>query len=73
MRTAAVVREPSAPFLVETLELSDPRPDEVGVRIVAAGMCQTDLHGRDGRAACADIDQHVRRDQPGRFRRPCCA
>src|SRR5262245_9453802 len=46
--TAAVVRERSAPFVIETLELSDPRPDEVRVRIVAAGMCHTDLHGRDG-------------------------
>ena len=23
-------------------------PDEVIVRVVASGMCQTDLHGRDG-------------------------
>jgi aryl-alcohol dehydrogenase len=46
--TAAVVRERSAPFVIETLELSDPRPEEVRVRIVAAGMCHTDLHGRDG-------------------------
>jgi len=46
--TAAVVRERSAPFVIETLELSHPRPEEVRVRIVAAGMCHTDLHGRDG-------------------------
>ena len=45
---AAVVRERSAPFVIETLELTDPRPDEVRVRIVATGMCHTDLHGRDG-------------------------
>jgi aryl-alcohol dehydrogenase len=46
--TAAVVRERSAPFALEKLELCDPRPDEVIVRVVASGMCQTDLHGRDG-------------------------
>src|SRR6201987_666562 len=46
--TAAVVPERSAPFALEKLELCDPRPDEVIVRVVASGMCQTDLHGRDG-------------------------
>src|SRR3974390_502970 len=46
--TAAVVRERSAPFALEKLELCDPRPDEVVVRVAGGGMCQTDLHGRDG-------------------------
>jgi len=46
--TAAVVRERSAPFALEKLELAEPRPDEVIVRVVASGLCQTDLHGRDG-------------------------
>jgi aryl-alcohol dehydrogenase len=46
--TAAVVRERSAPFVLDKLELCDPRSDEVIVRVVASGMCQTDLHGRDG-------------------------
>src|ERR1700732_5190951 len=46
--TAAVVRERSAPFALEKLELCEPRPDELIVRVVASGMCQTDLHGRDG-------------------------
>lgn len=46
--TAAVVREKSGPFIIDTLELADPRPDEVLVRLVASGMCATDLHGRDG-------------------------
>jgi aryl-alcohol dehydrogenase len=46
--TAAVVREQSGPFVIDTLELSDPQADEVLVRIVASGMCHTDLHGRDG-------------------------
>lgn len=46
--TAAVVREKSAPFVIDLLDLEEPRPDELVVRVVASGMCQTDLHGRDG-------------------------
>jgi aryl-alcohol dehydrogenase len=46
--TAAIVREKSAPFVIDTLELAEPRADELIVRVVASGMCQTDLHGRDG-------------------------
>jgi len=45
---AAVVSERSGPFVIDTLELCAPRPDELIVRVVASGMCQTDLHGRDG-------------------------
>ncbi len=45
---AAVVREKSAPFVIDTLELCEPRADELIVRVAASGMCQTDLHGRDG-------------------------
>jgi aryl-alcohol dehydrogenase len=40
---AAVIREANAPFRIESLELDDPRPNEVLVRIVAAGICHTDL------------------------------
>jgi aryl-alcohol dehydrogenase len=46
--TAAVIQEKSGPFVIETLELTDPRPDELVVQVVASGMCQTDLHARDG-------------------------
>src|SRR5712671_2688437 len=46
--TAAVCREKFGAFTIDRLELTDPRPDEVLVKIVASGMCQTDLHGRDG-------------------------
>src|SRR5512132_2820726 len=45
---AAVVPEKFAAFTIDKLELTDPRPDEALLRIVASGMCQTDLHGRDG-------------------------
>src|SRR5262249_6900883 len=46
--TAAVVQERSGPFVIETLELTEPRPDELLVQVIASGMCQTDLHARDG-------------------------
>ena len=46
--TAAVVPEKFKAFEIRQVALTDPRPDEVLVRIVASGMCQTDLHARDG-------------------------
>ena len=46
--TAAVAREKFGAFTIEELELAEPRADELLVRIVASGMCQTDQHGRDG-------------------------
>jgi aryl-alcohol dehydrogenase len=45
---AAVVWERSGPFCLEQLDLDDPRDDEVLVRVAAAGICHTDLAGRDG-------------------------
>jgi aryl-alcohol dehydrogenase len=45
---AAVVHERSGSFSIGDVELQEPRPDELLVRIAASGMCQTDLHGRDG-------------------------
>lgn len=46
--TAAVARERFGPFSIEPVDLTEPRADELLVRIVASGMCQTDQHGRDG-------------------------
>jgi aryl-alcohol dehydrogenase len=44
---AAVIYERSGEFTIEQLELSEPNADEVLVRIVAAGVCHTDLAARD--------------------------
>jgi aryl-alcohol dehydrogenase len=44
---AAVVREPGGPFLIEDLDLDEPRPDEIVVRVAGAGICHTDLVVRD--------------------------
>ncbi len=46
---AAVVSEPSGAFEIAELTLADPRPYEVLVRVVATGICQTDLNVRDQR------------------------
>jgi aryl-alcohol dehydrogenase len=46
--TAAVAREKFGPFTIGSVELTDPRSDELLVKVVASGMCQTDQHGRDG-------------------------
>ena len=44
---AAVVRKKGGPFQIETLSLGEPRPDEALVRIVATGMCHTDMVAGD--------------------------
>jgi len=46
--TAAVVPARSQPFEIQQLDLAAPLADEVLVRIVASGLCHTDLHARDG-------------------------
>ncbi|NWK95780.1 NAD(P)-dependent alcohol dehydrogenase [Sphingobium lactosutens] len=44
---AAVARTPGGDFTLERLTLSDIRADEVRVRIVATGLCHTDIVVRD--------------------------
>lgn len=44
---AAVVYQKGGPFQIEDLRLEAPRTDEVLVRIVATGMCHTDMVARD--------------------------
>ena len=46
---AAVSRQGLAHPRIEQLDLEDPRSDEVRVRIVATGICHTDLHCHSGR------------------------
>jgi aryl-alcohol dehydrogenase len=41
--TAAVLRAQDGPYSIEEIELGEPRPDELLVRIVATGMCHTDV------------------------------
>ncbi len=46
--TAAVVERPGSPFRFDEVALDDLRPDEVRVRIHAAGICHTDLNAQAG-------------------------
>ena len=51
MRAFRVSRPgPAASFPLERVELAvpDPGPDEVGVRVLACGVCRTDLHVAEG-------------------------
>ena len=49
MRTrAAVFFEAGRPFEVRELDLEEPRPGEVLVRMDAVGICGTDLHSVRG-------------------------
>ncbi|HEY3889416.1 MAG TPA: NAD(P)-dependent alcohol dehydrogenase, partial [Caulobacteraceae bacterium] len=46
--TAALANTPGGAFSIETVELDEPRADEIRVRIAAVGVCHTDLVARDG-------------------------
>ncbi|MDQ4118648.1 MAG: alcohol dehydrogenase, partial [Actinomycetota bacterium] len=49
MRTrGAVVRKAPGKYEVVDLELDDPRPDEVQVKLVASGLCHSDDHFATG-------------------------
>lgn len=45
---AAVLRKQGGPLKVETLEMEGPRDDEILVRLVASGICHTDIDFIDG-------------------------
>jgi len=53
--TAAVTRRPAGPLSLETLEIEEPRAGEILVRVVATGVCHTDMVMRD---------QHLPTPQP---------
>jgi aryl-alcohol dehydrogenase len=40
---AAILRDPAKPFTIEEIELGEPGPGEVLVRVAGAGMCHTDV------------------------------
>jgi aryl-alcohol dehydrogenase len=45
--TAAIAQGPGQPFAIEEIDIDDPRPGEVLVKLVATGICHTDLYFRD--------------------------
>ncbi|MCB1743229.1 MAG: NAD(P)-dependent alcohol dehydrogenase [Gammaproteobacteria bacterium] len=49
MRTpAAIMEQRGGAWRIDDLEVAAPGPGEVQVRVVASGICQTDVHARDG-------------------------
>ena len=45
---AAVLEEFGEPLVVQEVELADPGPGEVLVRLVACGVCHTDMYTASG-------------------------
>lgn len=49
---AAVLRTPGEPLTIEDVDLAEPGPGEVQVRVEAAGVCHSDLHYMSGDLPC---------------------
>lgn len=74
--TAAVSRSPDSPFTLESVDLDEPRPDEVLVRVHATGVCHTDLTfkarvpgpavlGHEGAGVVEAVGERVEGVEPG--------
>jgi aryl-alcohol dehydrogenase len=74
--TAAVIREPHGQFSLETVELEEPRSDEIRVRMEASGICHTDIlaqehtplpavFGHEGAGVVEAVGAAVNRVRPG--------
>lgn len=74
--TAAVIREPHGQFSLETVELEEPRSDEIRVRLEASGICHTDIlaqehtplpavFGHEGAGVVEAVGSGVNRVRPG--------
>ena len=50
---AAVCREPSGKLKIEDVKLAEPEVNEVLVKLVASGVCHSDLHFMKGEMYCA--------------------
>jgi aryl-alcohol dehydrogenase len=76
---AAILRGVDQPFTVESIELDEPRDDEVLVRLAAVGICHTDVAvttgampsqlpvilGHEGSGIVEQVGSRVTRVQPG--------
>jgi aryl-alcohol dehydrogenase len=75
---AAIIKSMKEPFEIGEVDLDDPRPDELIVRIVGVGLCHTDLHMRDhaeipmpsvfgheGAGIVEEVGEHVGNIEPG--------
>ncbi len=77
--TAAVTEREGAAFELQELELEEPRADEVLVRVVASGVCHTDMFirdqhyptplpavlGHEGAGVVEAVGDRVRKVEPG--------
>ena len=50
---AAVTRSANAPFVIEEVDLAEPKAGEVLVRVVASGICHTDEVAQNAADPCA--------------------
>lgn len=76
---AAVLHAPHQPLVLETLEQQEPRDDEIRVRLVATGVCHTDISmmgrpfpvaqpivlGHEGAGIVESVGARVRKVRPG--------
>ena len=75
--TAAVIYEPGGQFKLETVELDEPRGDEILIRVDACGVCHTDVIapgeftpvpavlGHEGTGVVEAVGSAVQRVKPG--------
>jgi aryl-alcohol dehydrogenase len=74
--TAAVLESAGAPFTLTEIDLEDPRPDEVLVRVTGVGICATDLEfatffptpavlGHEGAGVVEQVGDRVTTVAPG--------
>lgn len=50
---AAIAEAANTPLRICDVDLADPGPDEVAIRILATGLCHSDLHALEGNSASA--------------------
>jgi aryl-alcohol dehydrogenase len=76
---AAVVRQEKGPFILEDVILNEPAEDQILVRLVATGLCHTDLvcrdqhypvplpmvFGHEGAGVVEKVGSQVKKVQPG--------
>src|SRR5512132_1968580 len=51
---AAILVEPNKPLVVDTVDIPDPAPDQVLVKLFASGICHSQLHTMRRRARASD-------------------
>ncbi len=63
---AAVLHEFDQPLRVQEVEVQEPGPGEVLIRIAASGVCRSDLHVMEGRSVVARVPMVLGHEGAGR-------